>query len=121
MTNLVENFTYLLRLDASKNEIKELEIFKSSEKLQFLQVLNLNTNKVKELTEMNLSSLTDLNLDSNLIDNARSFTGLPNILTLKLRQNKLKTCEGLSKMPKLHTLHLVINTFYIRLKMPLHQ
>lgn len=100
----------MLRLDASKNEIKEIDIFKSVDKLQFLQVLNLNTNKIKELTEMNLSSLTDLNLDTNVIETAKSFTGLPNLLTLKLRQNKLKTCEGLANMPKLHTLHLVSKT-----------
>ena len=56
---------------------------------------------------MNLKSLTDLNLDTNNIETAKNFTGLPNILTLKLRQNKLKNCEGLSNMPKLHTLHLV--------------
>lgn len=107
MINLVENMTYLLRLDANTNEIKDMDIFRSFDKLQFLQILNLSSNKIKELSEMNTQNLTDLNLDGNAITTCQNFTGLPNLLTLKLRQNKLTNCEGLSNMPKLHTLHLV--------------
>jgi len=97
----------LVKLDCSKNEIREMDIFKSIEKLQFLQILNLSNNKIKELPELNLGSLIQLNLEGNLIDKATEFKGLPKLQKLNLKQNKLKDCTGLINCPELDVLYLV--------------
>lgn len=104
--NPVQNMTYLVQLDASKNEIRDMEVFTLVEKLQFLQILNLKENKIKELPNMTTKSLTNLNLEANLIDNCSNFQGLPKLQKLNLNQNKLKSCEGLGNMPMLNVLYL---------------
>lgn len=86
-----------------------MDIFKSIEKLQFLQILNLSNNKIKELPELNLGSLIELNLEGNLIDKATEFKGLPKLKKLNLKQNKLKDCIGLINCPELDVLYLVNN------------
>lgn len=98
---------YLVRIDCSKNEIKELDIFKSSDKLQYLQILNLSTNKIKILPELNLGALRELNLETNMITSASEFMGLPSLKKLNLKQNKLKDCSGLANCPELDVLYLV--------------
>lgn len=95
-----------MKLDANHNEIRNLEIFKNPETLQYLQFLDLSFNRIKSLTEMNTNSLTLLNLENNIIDNAVEFKGLHQIKILKLNQNKLKNCHGLSNMPELEVLYL---------------
>lgn len=85
-----------------------MDIFKGIENLQFLQILNLSNNKIKEIPELNLSSLLELNLETNLIDNAREFKGLPKLKKLNLKQNKLKDCTGLINCPELAVIYLVI-------------
>ena len=103
----LENMNYLVRVDCSKNEIRELDIFKSIEKLQYLQILNLSNNKIKELPDLNLGALKELNLETNMIDNAGEFKGLPCLRKLNLKQNKLKDCTGLANCPELDVLYLV--------------
>ncbi len=85
-----------------------MDIFKDIEKLQFLQILNLSNNKIKELPELNLVSLLELNLEANLIDKTSEFKGLPKLEKLNLKQNKLKDCTGLINCPELDVLYLVI-------------
>ena len=98
---------YLVRIDCSKNEIKEMDIFKSLEKLQFLQILNLSHNKIKELPELNLTALRELNLENNMISDAKEFKGLPSLKKLNLKQNRLKDCLGMANCPELDVLYLV--------------
>ena len=98
---------YLVRIDGNTNEIKDMDIFSDPNKMQFLQNINLSINKIRELPKMCLSSLLELNLDQNEITSAARFTGLPNLGVLRMRNNKLKTCEGLANMPKLTELYLV--------------
>lgn len=102
---------YLVRIDCNTNEIKDMDIFSNPEKLQFLQTINLSINKIKELPEMNLNSLLELNLDQNLIASAAKFTGLVNVEVVRMRTNKLKDCTGLANMPKLRELYLVFSYF----------
>jgi Leucine-rich repeat (LRR) protein len=97
----------LVRLDASKNEIKEILMFSEQDKFKYLQLLNLSTNKIKELPEMNIENLIDLNLQENLIENTINFKGLPKVVKLNLKQNRLKDCLNLANMPKLIVLYLV--------------
>ncbi len=106
----LQNSVYLVRLDASKNEIKDMEIFNIPEKLQYLQILNLKENKIKQVPEMFTKSLMTLNLENNSIDNCSLFRGLPKLQKLNLNTNKLKTCEGLANMPMLEKLYLNENS-----------
>ena len=106
--NPIKNIPYLVRLDASKNEIKDVkEFFDDPEKLQYLQKIDLSTNKIKELPEMHTPALIELNMETNSISTAISFKGLPNLLKLNLKQNKLKDCVGLANMPKVEVIYLV--------------
>jgi len=98
---------YLVRIDGNTNEIKDMDIFSNPDKMQFLQYINLSINKIRELPKMCLSSLLELNLDQNEIASAEKFIGLPNVGILRMRNNKLKSCEGLANMPKLTELYLV--------------
>ena len=82
-------------------------MFSDSNKFQFLQRLNLKENKIKELPQMFMRYTTDINLETNLISSANRFDGLPELVTLNLKQNKLKECIGLVNMPKLLCLYLV--------------
>ena len=103
----LENMTNMIRIDANKNEIKELDIFKSLDKLQFLQILNLSENKIKILPELNLTALRELKLENNMISDAAEFKGLPNLKKLNLKQNRLKNCIGMANCPELDVLYLV--------------
>lgn len=104
--NPVQNMTYLVRLDASKNEIRDMEVFTIAEKLQFLQILNLKENKIKELPNLQTNSLTELNLETNLVETCGNYTGLPSLTKLNLNQNRLKSCEGLVNMPEVKVIYL---------------
>jgi hypothetical protein len=98
---------YLVKIDCSKNEIKEMDIFKSTDKLQFLQILDLSNNKLKELPELNLMSLQELKLENNMITDTKEFKGLPSLIKLNLKQNRLKDCIGMANCPELDVLYLV--------------
>jgi Leucine-rich repeat (LRR) protein len=62
--SVVEGFTNLLWLNASKNQVPNLNMF-NSDKLEQLQFLNLSGNKIKNLTAITLPSLKRLNLSEN--------------------------------------------------------
>ena len=97
-----------MRLDASKNEIKDVkELFDDPSKLQYLQKIDLSNNKIKEFPEMHTTALIELNMETNNLNTAINFKGLPNLLKLNLKQNKLKDCVGFANMPKLEVIYLV--------------
>jgi Leucine-rich repeat (LRR) protein len=105
--NPIRNIPYLVRLDASKNEIKDVkEFYSESDKLQFLQKADFNTNKINELPEMHTPALIELNFEANAIKNCINYRGLPNLVKLNLKQNKLKDCIGLANMPNLEVIYL---------------
>jgi Leucine-rich repeat (LRR) protein len=105
----IRHIPYLVNLDASKNEIRDItELFSEEDKLQYLQKCDLNTNKIKELPIMFTTNLLTLNLEANSIKTAINFKGLPNLEVLNLKQNRLKDCQGLSNCEKLRVIYLVI-------------
>jgi len=64
--SLVDGFENLSWLNASKNQIANLDMF-SGEKLEQLQILNLSGNKIKSLGSISLPALRRLNLSENEI------------------------------------------------------
>jgi len=63
---LVEGFSNLVWLNASKNQVNNLDVF-AQDRLDQLQMLNLSGNKIKALTNIGLPSLKRLNLSENEI------------------------------------------------------
>jgi Leucine-rich repeat (LRR) protein len=108
----IRHIPHLVNLDASKNEITDVNVlFSEPEKLQYLQKIDLNTNKIKELPAMFTTNLLTLNLEGNGIKIAMNFRGLPNLVSLNLKQNKLRDCIGLGNCEKLKVIYLVF--FYL--------
>jgi Leucine-rich repeat (LRR) protein len=64
--SIVEGFDNLVWLNASKNQVSNIDIF-SGEKLDQLQHLNLSGNKIKQLSNITLPCLRRLNLSENEI------------------------------------------------------
>jgi hypothetical protein len=56
---------------------------------------------------MYTTNLLTLNLEGNLIKTALNFKGLSNLISLNLKQNKLRDCIGLGNCEKLKVIYLV--------------
>ena len=104
--NCVQYMPYIIRIDASVNEIKDVEVFNNPDRFQFLQILNLKTNKIKALTEMQATNLIQIDMSENKIKDCSNFKGLPNLTKLNLNNNSMKNCIGLANCPKLEVLYL---------------
>ena len=104
--NCVKNMPYIIRIDASVNEIKDMDVFNNPERFQYLQLLNLKTNKIHVLPEMQAVNLLQMDLSENKIKDCSQFKGLPNLKKLNLSTNRLGNCIGLSNCPKLEVLYL---------------
>ena len=104
--NCVQYMPYIIRIDASVNEIKDIEVFNNPDRFQFLQILNLKTNKIKVLPEMQATNLIQIDMSENKIKDCSNFKGLPNLTKLNLNNNSMKNCIGLANCPKLEVLYL---------------
>ena len=104
--NCVKNMPYLIRIDASSNEIKDIDVFNNPERFQYLQLLNLKTNKIHVLPEMQAKNLLQIDLSENKVKDCTQFKGLPNLKKLNLNTNHMADCVGLSNCPKLEVLYL---------------
>ena len=98
--------TYISKIDASTNVIKDISMFNVEESFLYLQSLNLKQNKIKVLPKMYAVYLTTIDLSENRIADCSQFTGLPKLKKLNLNQNKIKSCKGLSNCPMLDVLYL---------------
>ena len=72
-------------------------------------MVDLSTNKIKELTDMPQPRLVKVNLSENEISTAANFSGHPNLNVLELKKNKLVNCAGIANMRKLQQLNLSEN------------
>ena len=104
--NCVKHMPYIMKIDASVNEINDIEVFNNPDRFQFLQILNLKTNKIRILPEMQATNLFQIDLSENKIKDCSNFKGLPNLKKLNLNNNSLKNCIGISNCPKLEVLYL---------------
>ena len=98
--------TYISKIDASINVIKDISMFNEENSFLYLQSLNLKQNKIKVLPKMYAVYLTTIDLSENRIADCSQFTGLPKLTKLNLNQNKIKSCKGLSNCPLLDVLYL---------------
>ena len=104
--NPIGNMPYLVRVDASVNEIKDVNVLNNPERFQFLQILNLKQNKIHVLPEMQAANLLTMDLSENKINDCSQFKGLPRLKKLNLNQNRLKDCMGLANCPNLEVLYV---------------
>ena len=104
--NCVKNMPYLIRIDASVNEIKDMDVFNNPERFQYLQLLNLKTNKIHVLPEMQAVNLLQIDLSENKVKDCTQFKGLPKLKKLNLNNNHMANCIGLANCPKLEVLYL---------------
>lgn len=105
--SVVVNFNHLLTLNASTNQVKSIAFLEEyAERLQFIQMMDLSSNKLKELTNIPQPRITRVNLSENEIDNCSNFQGHTSLLCLELKKNKLLTCVGLANMQLLTELYL---------------
>ena len=104
--NCVKNMPYIIRIDASVNEIKDIEVFNNPDRFQYLQILNLKTNKIRVLPEMQATNLLQIDLSENKVKDCNNFKGLPNLKKLNLNNNSMANCIGLANCPKLEVLYL---------------
>ena len=104
--NCVKNMPYIIRIDASVNEIKDMDVFNNPERFQYLQLLNLKTNKIHVLPEMQAVNLLQIDLSENKVKDCTQFKGLPNLKKLNLNTNHMANCIGLANCPKLEVLYL---------------
>ena len=63
--SLLKDFKDLTTLNASKNQIASLEVFKDQNSFKKLQILNLSVNKIKSLEDISVPQLVRLNLAEN--------------------------------------------------------
>ena len=104
--NCVKNMPYIIRIDASVNEIKDIDVFNNPERFQYLQLLNLKTNKIHVLPEMQAVNLLQIDLSENKVKDCTQFKGLPKLKKLNLNNNHMANCIGLANCPKLEVLYL---------------
>lgn len=102
--SLVDGFENLSWLNASKNQIANIDMF-SGNKLDQLQNLNLSGNKIKSLGSINLPTLRRLNLSENEISEV-VWKGHNCIEILELRKNKLRKLKGIANMKCLKELYV---------------
>jgi len=88
-------------LNASQNQIEEVDIFEESNKLTYLQLIDFKGNQIKELTQINLPNLLSLIVPMNQITSAVKFKGHPKLKFLNIKRNKLNSLAGISNMPLL--------------------
>ncbi|KAI6183740.1 UBP-type domain-containing protein [Aphelenchoides bicaudatus] len=79
-------------------------------RFQQLKTLVLRTNLLKQINDnLTMTTLTELDLYDNQIEQIRGLDALVNLETLDLSYNRIKSIEGLSNLTKLERLFLVNN------------
>ena len=105
----VAKMPYLIRIDASINELNDMDVFNNPDRFKYLQVLNLKQNKIHSLPEMQADNLLSLDLSENKIKDCSKFKGLIKLKKLNLSNNRISSLEGIANCPELDVLYLNTN------------
>lgn len=96
-----------MKLNLSKNKIKNIALFGNDENFLNLKWLNIATNKYTELTAFKSPKLEFLDISDNRLEKINeSWTGHPNIKIMKSVDNKFKNLAPFKDMPKMEELYL---------------
>jgi len=104
---------FLQVLNISNNKVKNINWIEEEEKMSKLVILNASNNKFVELPALKLKKIEQLDLSSNSITKVDKFEGNQTIKMLNLGDNKIKALNFLKEMPKLEVLNLRDNDITI--------
>lgn len=89
---IVAQFTAVVKLNVSKNKIKNIALFSNEENFPNLKWLDVSNNKYTELVAIKPAKLEYLDIGYNKLEKVNdSWTGHPNIKVLKSVDNKFKS------------------------------
>jgi Leucine-rich repeat (LRR) protein len=89
---ILAQFQGLIKLNVSKNKIKNIAIFSSDENFPNLRWLDVSNNKYNELVGFKSPKLEVLDIGYNKLEKVNdSWGGHPNLRVLKTVDNKFKT------------------------------
>lgn len=101
----------LIRLDLSKNKIKNINIFTNDEMLLNLKFLDLSNNKLTEFPAFKMPKLEYLDVSGNKLEKVNEgWAGHSTLKVVKAVDCKLKTMQAFRGMPKLRELYLGNNS-----------
>jgi Leucine-rich repeat (LRR) protein len=100
-----------VRLNVSKNKVKNITLFSNEENFLNLKWLDISTNKYSELVGFKSPKLEYLDVSYNKLEKINeSWTGHPSIKIFKSVENKFKNLNMCKGMPKLEELYLANNS-----------
>ena len=89
---ILAQFANLIKLNVSKNKIKNIAIFSAEENFQQLRWLDVSNNKFTELVGFKSPKLEILDIGYNKLEKVNdSWTGHPSVRVFKTVDNKFKT------------------------------
>ena len=104
--SMVADLHYLVFLDASGNDIRDISFQENPYILTYLQQLNLSKNKIKLLPGIKLARLRKLNLNENEIQSLENLEGQKSLQIFEARKNQIKDLTGQKEMDSLRELYL---------------
>jgi Leucine-rich repeat (LRR) protein len=111
---ILQGFENLVHLNLNNNKIKNLTAFITEEGFPKLQKLELANNSISELVPLTASKIEYLDLSNNGLEKYETWIGHPSIKIFKAVKTKVKTMTILSNMPALEEAYLggtSINSF----------
>ncbi len=105
----LKSLNYLIFLNASGNQLTDIEFLNERGCLGYLQLVILSNNKIKKLTPIQVPKLRKLNLNGNRIEDLTEFKGHHALEILELRKNRLQNLEGLKDLHNLLELYIAEN------------
>lgn len=107
--NGLKSLNFLIFLNASGNQITDIDFLNEKGCLNYLQLVILSNNKIKKLTPIQVPKLRKLNLNSNRLEDLTEFKGHFALEILEIRKNRLKSLEGLKDLHNLLELYAAEN------------
>merc|ERR1719473_1937873 len=88
--------TYIITLDVSANQVKNLDCFNDAKVLPHCRTLDCSQNALESVGQLALRSLVTAKFRGNQIASLEGFVGNENLQELDLGENKLTSCAGVA-------------------------